>query len=184
MLRTPLQFIVKLDEWLEEGLPGLLVACMAVGITISVFARYLFHAPITGIPELATNAMIWVVFLGSAAVTRRGLHIALDVATNALAPRLQAACAIFASLCTAIILLFLIVWSWRYLDSTHRILPMTSIPLRYIWLALPLGGTLMLLHEFIAICRSIKGLIDGNFEYPNASFGDHFGSDEEFQEEP
>lgn len=183
MLRTTLRFIARLGEWLEEGLPGLLVAFMAVGITISVFARYLFHAPIAGIPELATNAMIWVVFLGSAAVTRRGLHIALDVATKPLAPRLKAACAILAGLCTAAILLFLIVWSWKYIHSTHRILPMTGIPIRYIWIALPLGAALMLLHEIIAIGRSIRGLIDGTFEYSSASFGDHFATDEEFQEE-
>lgn len=183
MLRATLRFIARLDECLEEELPGLLVACMAVGITISVFARYLFHSPISGIPELATNAMIWVVFLGSAAVTRRGLHIALDAATNPLAPRLKAACAILASLCTATVLIFLIIWSWEYLHSTHRILPMTSIPIRYVWLALPLGAVLMLLHETIAIGRSIRGLIDGTFEYRNASFGDHFATDEEFQEE-
>jgi hypothetical protein len=61
---------------------------------------------------------------------------------------------------------------------------MTSIPIRYVWLALPLGAVLMLLHETIAIGRSIRGLIDGTFEYRNASFGDHFATDEEFQEEP
>lgn len=183
MLRTSLRFISRLDEWLEEGLPGLLVAFMAVGITIGVFARYLFHAPIAGIPELATNAMIWVVFLGSAAVTRRGLHVALDVTTNGLPPRLKAGCAIFASLCTATVLVFMVVWSWQYLSTTHRVLPMTGIPLFHAWIALPLGGALMLFHELVALGRSVKGLIDGDFDYQSGSFDDHFASDEQFQED-
>lgn len=163
---------------IEEWLPGTLIAVMALGVTASVIARYIFHSPILGVPELATGAMVWVVFIGSAAVSRRGLHVALDVVTKKMPPRWKAAFAIVAGVCTVVILSLLLYWAWALTAGTHRVLPMTGLPAKVVWIALPIGSALMIIRELIAIGRAVIGLRSGDFDYPKGSFEDDFGLEE------
>src|SRR5699024_7846002 len=139
-LERVLRISDRIIQVVEEWIPGALIGAMAVGVTVSVFARYVLHRPFQGVPELATGALVWIVFVGGAAVTRRGLHVALDVITNLFKWRSQAIFAILASAATIATLILLLVWSWDLTLGTHRILPMTGISAKFVWGALPLGA--------------------------------------------
>lgn len=164
----------------EEWLPAALIFCMALGVTVSVVARYVFNQPILGIPELATNAMIWLVFIGAAAVTHRGLHIAIDFITDAMSPRWQAAIAVIAGACTLAVIGILFYWSWDLAAGTHRVLPMTGISAMWSWISLPIGALLMALREIAQMVAASRGLLSGDYEHPASSFADEFPDESQF----
>jgi TRAP-type transport system small permease protein len=57
-----------------------LVLCAVVGLNfVSAAARYLGGRAILGADELQVYAMVWLVFLGSAIVSWRNLHLRMDV---------------------------------------------------------------------------------------------------------
>jgi TRAP-type C4-dicarboxylate transport system permease small subunit len=62
----------------EEIIGILLVAGLAAVVNLQIFARYLFNAPFIWPEEIARLLLVWMTFLGAAALTRRGADIAVD----------------------------------------------------------------------------------------------------------
>jgi TRAP-type C4-dicarboxylate transport system permease small subunit len=69
------------QSWLgraEEALGMALVAALAIVVNLQIFSRYLFHAPFIWPEEVARLCLVWMGFIGAAALTRRGADIAVD----------------------------------------------------------------------------------------------------------
>jgi len=75
----------------EELAGMLLIAALAAVINLQIFARYLFHAPFMWPEEVARLLLVWMAFLGAAAMTRRGADIAVDTFVLLMPPRLRKA---------------------------------------------------------------------------------------------
>ncbi|MGV3650844.1 MAG: TRAP transporter small permease [Devosia sp.] len=80
-MRRLLDALMRVQTWLgraEELIGMLLVAALAVVVNLQIFARYLFNAPFIWPEEVARLCLIWIGFVGAAALTRRGADIAVD----------------------------------------------------------------------------------------------------------
>lgn len=85
------------SPWLPGGLARNLeevVACVALlGVVLAtawgVFTRYVTASPATWTVEIAAAAFCWMIFIGSAAAFKRGMHISIDMLVVAL-PRSMA----------------------------------------------------------------------------------------------
>lgn len=172
--RAVLEYADRALRVVEELVPAGLILVMSLGVSLDVAGRFLLETPIRGTPELATAAMIWMVFLGSAAATRRGLHIAIDLVVRGLPPRGQAAVALLVSVVTIGVLALLAVWGWELAAGTQRSLQMTGISARYVWIALPVGAVLMMVRELVAVVRAIYGLRQGTYAAASSSFEEEF----------
>lgn len=71
----------------EELLAMALVAALLVVVNLQIFARYLFHAPFIWPEEASRLLLVWMTFIGGAALTRRGADLAVDTFIEML-PRL------------------------------------------------------------------------------------------------
>jgi TRAP-type C4-dicarboxylate transport system permease small subunit len=82
--------LLRLDSWigtLEEWLGIALVAAMMGVVNLQVVARYLFDKPFIWPEEVSRLILIWLAFLGAAALIRRGGDIAVDTFIDMLQPR-------------------------------------------------------------------------------------------------
>ena len=79
----------------EELLGMLLVAALAIVVNLQIFSRYLFHAPFIWPEEVARLLLVWIAFIGAAAMTRRGADIAVDTFVLLLPDRLRRAFLLF-----------------------------------------------------------------------------------------
>jgi TRAP-type C4-dicarboxylate transport system permease small subunit len=106
--------------------------------------RYLADAPITGTAELAGTLFVWLVFLGSAAAARQRMHVAVGWFVDQMPGRWAAVVDRFA-LVAVVITLLLTAWFGVELmnGSRERTLPLTDIPLRLVYAAVPVGCVLM-----------------------------------------
>lgn len=62
----------------EELLAMLLVAALLVVVNLQIFARYIFHHPFIWPEEVSRLLLVWMTFIGAAALTRRGADLAVD----------------------------------------------------------------------------------------------------------
>lgn len=142
-VRSAATIIGRVLSGIEVGVASILLAVMVAIVFADVLLRYLVSAPITGTSELAGTFFVWVVLLGAATAARRRMHVGVDwfvdqfpVRTAALARRLA----------TVLIIIILLTVAWFGIElmnsSGNRTLPLTDIPLRLVYAAVPIGCVL------------------------------------------
>lgn len=136
-------WLVAANRWVVVAL----MAAMAVLVFANVVSRYLLDYSIVWVEEVTRYMMIWVGFLGSGLVLRYGAHIAVETCQDALPTR--AARALRASIVVLLAATFVaMVWlGVRYVAfAWDQETPVLNWRTGAVYLAIPLGGALMLVH--------------------------------------
>jgi tripartite ATP-independent transporter DctM subunit len=124
-----------------------------------VVLRYGFG---TGLPwpeEVAAWAFGWAVFLGMGLATGRGVHIAIDTVPNLLSRRPRAALDFFNRAVMAAASVMLVVHGADYVSRSIAASPAMQWPMKYYFLAVPVGGALNLF--FLLWPRPGRGWAEG-----------------------
>lgn len=139
----PAGLALLLDRFLEAicvvlMLVAVLVACLQVTL------RYLFHSGLPWPEELAIWSFCWAVFLGMGLATGREAHIAIDTVPRMLSPRNRAALDFFNQAIIAAASIMFVVHGWQYVARAIAASPAMQWPMKYYFLAVPVGGLLNL----------------------------------------
>lgn len=152
----------------EEWVPAALMGLMAVAITADVIMRYVFNHPLAWAGPLSMFCMVWMVYLGSAAVSRRGAHICLDFLSGRLGNRGRAIIDLFVEIVTLLVLGTICVATVLYLEKARfLVMPGIGISKKYITLAALVGIGLMVLHSVAHAARAIAGFRNPAYERVN-----------------
>lgn len=73
----------------EELLAIALVVVLLVVVNLQIFARYLFNHPFIWPEEVSRLVLVWMTFLGAAALTRRGADLAVDTFIEMMPPGIR-----------------------------------------------------------------------------------------------
>ncbi len=131
-----------------------LLASMSVIIFTNVVLRYTTSQSIEWAEEVARHMMIWLTFLGCGPVLRYGGHIAIENLQDSLPSRGAQALRLIITLMITGFCAFSIWFGLEYMDRTqYQITPATQISFAWIYLALPLGMAMTLIH-WLLIVRS------------------------------
>ena len=141
---------------LEEAVAIALVIAIAVILNLQVFCRYLLDAPLIWPEEIARLSLIWLTYVGCAAVAARGGHIAVDM----LVTRLEGAArrTLVGAIDAVLALVFAgLGWlGWRLAQSLSGMeTAATEIPMAWLAAPLALGCGLSAIH---ASARVVLGL--------------------------
>lgn len=134
---------------------GAALVFIVVICTINVFGRYLFSHALSWAEESMVFAMIFAIFLGSAAVTWRAQHMFLDMALNKLPLALQRIVVTLTLLGSGVTLIWVSTLSWQVVSRLMRFgqlsdaleIPMW-IPQSFVMVGLFLNGFMMILRLF------------------------------------
>ena len=80
--------ITALFEGLLHRIAELSLAALALLTLVDVMGRYVFRFPVRGSVELTELLMVAVIFSGIVLATRAHAHVAVDLLTTALSPRM------------------------------------------------------------------------------------------------
>lgn len=131
-----------------------LIGCTFMGVIM----RYLFNTPIIWLEEVQVWCIIWVVYIGAAAVFRYGGHVAIEILVDALPKSLQKIIGVAATIFVGFLLIFLIVQGTALtiqMANSHRMTSILRIPYPVLYVALPVGCFLMLVNM---VAQTIKTL--------------------------
>jgi C4-dicarboxylate transporter, DctQ subunit len=145
-------------DWIERSLVGLLGAFALLIAVLQVFGRYIDpeHA-ITWAEEVIVYVAVWAVMIVGSQLVRNDGHVRPDLVLRVLRPGLQRWVEMFNCL-VAIAFTFGMVWYGWEVVSTAQLLDQRSstdlqFPLWIYYLALPVGGGLMLIRYVIRLLR-------------------------------
>lgn len=151
-----------LDRLVEIVTTALLCLCVVVALT-QVFFRYVMNASLPWPEELARWAFVWLVFLGTAMVTRRSDHIAIDLVSAVLPPRVLAAHRLAVRAVMAFVAAVLLVEGFALVGRASYVSPALEWHFRWLYLAIPTGAALTLvflaLEPVEGVRRGLAGLL-------------------------
>jgi TRAP-type C4-dicarboxylate transport system permease small subunit len=105
--------------------------------------RFVLDQPSTWSEVLVRSIMIWTVYLGAAAAFREGAMIAAEVLVRAVPEAVGKALQIVAGVLSLAFLYILVTTSIDMVQRTSsQVLAGLEIPIGWIYLAMPIGGTL------------------------------------------
>jgi C4-dicarboxylate transporter DctQ subunit len=148
---------MKLLDHLEEWLIATLMGAATLVVFVAVVHRYLSGLAIPGVQdylislntswaqELCIFMFIWMAKFGAAYGVRTGIHVGVDVLVNRMQERWRARFVVIGLLAGALFT-FVVGALGAYLiwhlspDQTSEVL---EVPMRYVYLCLPLGSWLM-----------------------------------------
>jgi len=125
---------------------------LIVIITTEILTRYFLNKPITWAVEVTEYSILWLTFLSTAWVLRRGGHVVTDVVLSRLSPRTQRILNIYTSVVATCACALFTFYAFKVtIDLYQRGLHMATVikPLQWIiYLVIP-AGSLLLSIQFI-----------------------------------
>lgn len=142
----------------NRGVIAGLLGLMAVLVVANVALRYLFGVSLSWVEELTRYMMIWTAWLGAGLAFRAGTHVAVEVFQDTL-PEPRRRLLRWGILMVMAVFMAVVAWlGVRYaIFAWRQQSPVLGVPLGLVYLAVPVGALLALLHLLLAAQRIVAG---------------------------
>ncbi|GHA44039.1 C4-dicarboxylate ABC transporter substrate-binding protein [Amylibacter ulvae] len=127
-----------------ETIAVVLMLCATSVVVLQVFCRYVLNASLPWPEEAAQFCFVWAVFLGMALLTFRDRHIAISLFVPKLSPKHQSIHTVFTKVITVIACIILVIHGIDFMNRTLQVLPALRVPLKYLFMAVPVGSAIAL----------------------------------------
>lgn len=162
----------RLDRLLDvlDGLARWVAMALATAIILILFAqiffRYALNSSILWSEEVATWCLVWLVFIGSAAIMRRWEHVQIPMLIRRLPLGARPGVIIFAKLATCLAVALIAWYGMLWVRGPGHMTSQTSgISTHWIKLAVPIGAGLMALFALRCALEDILRWRRGEMEY-------------------
>ena len=162
MSDTTTAMLKKLDQAIskfEEALSVVIFLAMVFIVCWSVLCRYLFKISFLQGEELARFMMIYIVYIGTSIGVKTKSHIGVEVFVDMLPDGKRSYVKIFTEIlcCLMFILLFaLSLQMLMHLVQTKQMTTTTQIPTYFIFICIPLGFLMSIVHYINEIANLIS----------------------------
>jgi TRAP-type C4-dicarboxylate transport system permease small subunit len=132
------------------GLASVLLAVAVLVVLMQIILRFGFNNPRAWAEEVSRYLFIWMVFIGCGIATARGSHIRVTEIVDMFGDggrRWSLRLGFAADLVCNLVLIYtgtLIAWKNRFAEFYS----LSGVPLVIFYVALPVGGALMLIYQF------------------------------------
>ncbi len=124
-----------------------LIAVISATLVLEVVFRYLLTGSLLWVEELSRFLFLWSAFIGAAVAVGKGLHFSLRSLVDALPRAARRAVGITSVLAVFALALLLVVEGWGLARlAAPQMSTVLDISRFWFYLAIPVGGVLMLLY--------------------------------------
>lgn len=145
--------------WCLENIAEIGASVFMVLMFLSTFTnvvfRYVFNSPIIWAEELSRYAFIWLVFVGSAACSKRKRHIAIDGLVQALPVRVRLPLVVLADCATLAVAVLLVVYGGRLMLHATQGTATLMVPKSVVYAVIPLTGCFLLFYAWTELRRDV-----------------------------
>lgn len=151
-LRRGLDFVLQI-------LCCTLLAGLVAVLAWQVISRYALNQPSSTTEEILRYGVIWLSMLGAAYATGKGSHLSVDMMRDRLSGpgklRLDAVIAIAFTVIAAAVLIY---GGMRAVNiASSQTSAVMQIPMSWVYLALPVSGTLMIVYSVLNLIDLSRG---------------------------
>lgn len=144
---------------LVESIAGVLLALVVVIVLLQVFGRYILRISLSWPEELARYILVWLMIFGVAAAAASRSQIVVDTLLELVPASVRRALEALAAL-AGLVAVALLVWTSQPLifgPAGRSTSPATGIPSFWIYLAVPVGGALLVLFALAELAEILRG---------------------------
>lgn len=153
------KFINIMDEKAEEWLLVAMFVAVIIVVCLQVFFRYVVHLSLGWSEELARYTLIWITWISTSYAVKKNSHIRVEVVKNLFASSIKKYIELIVLLLWFSLALFLSVEGTKLLLKIHttgQVSPSTHTPMWFIYLAVPIGASLMSIRLIQSIYKLFK----------------------------
>lgn len=149
-----------------EILCSTILAAMVLVVLYQVFARKVLNNPNTVTEELVRFCLVWVSMLASAYVVGKKGHLCVTLLSDNLNEKgrrfLEIIVQVLFLLFAAVIMIY---GGWQAsLVTMGQISPSLSIPMGYVYLAVPVSGAIMLVYSLMNLLDRTPRIVESEAE--------------------
>lgn len=134
-----------------------ILATMALSMTSNVFCRFVLNFSISWADELTQSLLLWLTFIGAAAVLRDHTHYAFTYMDTVFTGRVLKLYSVTNKTLMLVAICVLLYWSVQVtLGITQWIMPALEINRVWVYGACPVGCVLMLIYCIEDIIKQVK----------------------------
>ena len=141
-----------------ESIAGVLLALVVVIVLLQVFGRYILRISLSWPEELARYVLVWLMIFGVAAAAASRSQIVVDTLLELVPASVRRALEALAAL-AGLVAVALLVWTSQPLitgPAGRSTSPATGIPSFWIYLAVPVGGALLVLFALAELAEILR----------------------------
>ena len=151
-----------LDEYLEAGLAGLLLAVIVALISVQVFMRYVMQHSLSWSEELTLWIFVWFIWLATSYAFKRRQHVKVALFHQMLSPRGQ----LYLNILTQVLIMgFMAVLIYQcitlmnmpFVARQHSVV--LGMPIQYFYASAPVGAALSLLRLIQNLVADLRALL-------------------------
>lgn len=146
------KFLKFLDESFEECLMVVCLVIISCVILLNVVMRYIFKAPLSWPEELARYCYVYSGMFSAGYCLRRGISFRVDLLYQVFPKPVKILIEYIGKLLVLFLYAFMAYSSINLIKTTTSISTAMQIPIKYIYLSIPIGMTL-------GVVRGIQDLI-------------------------
>jgi TRAP-type C4-dicarboxylate transport system permease small subunit len=136
-----------------------LMVVLSIDLLLGVFSRYVIVRTFTWYDEIARGCFVWLTFLGAAVGVKRHAHFRLHVVVDHLSPPLRRLTVILLPLVVIMFGSVLIQQGLVFLElGKFQQTPVMGLSKMWIYVAIPIGGALMILYSLGPLWTAVRGL--------------------------
>lgn len=150
---------MKILKYTEEAFVGISIISVTLVLSVNIVLRYFFSANTSWAEEFIRYMMIWITFIGSSICFRRSIHVGVDFLIDYLPPKGKKIMQLVINIAAIVFMIFLIKFGFdlvQFSIGTGQISPSLQIKTFWVYLAIPVGAILSLLHLSIQTYSMIR----------------------------
>ncbi len=130
-----------------------LLAAMVIVTSAQIICRVFFNA-LSWSEEVARYLLVWSTFIGAGCVYKKGGHISVLIVQELLPHKIRKLMQILAHLMCSAFFFIAVYYGFKYMKiQGTQLSAALHIPMRLMYMAIPIGSSVMLLHALNAILQ-------------------------------
>src|SRR5580765_7233625 len=140
---------VKIEHDPADWIAFVIFWSLAFIVFLQFFTRYVLNDSLSWTEEIARYVLMWVVFIGGAMVTRRNIHMSVELLANVMKPGPSRATVLaFVDFVKLAFLGLLAFVSWTITECMHyQRMTVFDMPMSYVYAGVAFGCFLMFFRQ-------------------------------------
>jgi C4-dicarboxylate transporter DctQ subunit len=165
----------RIATFVEETFVGFTLLFATLLLFFGVVMRYFFNYTFEWSDELIRYVIIWSTFIGGGLCAKKGMHVKMDILLRVMPGGFLKYWNMLLTSVAILFSIFCMVKGYQMVALTQsfgRTSVSFPLPMWIIYLAIPLGYTLMALHFSVSLVRQLQGrekaLLEGDLDLASA----------------
>lgn len=152
--------INKISDVLDKVCCAIIIAILGIMVattSLQIISRVFFSA-LSWSEELTRYLLVYLTFLGASSVYKRNGHISVLAIQQLLPPKLQKAAKIFVVILVSVFFIIATFYGLEYMGlQGNQLSAALRIPMKYIYMSIPIGFSIMILHSIDKLINILTG---------------------------